>query len=95
MKIEKSANHSHFYTQDRVVYEMLTTGYSRLIRKLDFYYPNWTVLSDQAVIYLNTNHNHHPEYKPEISACVNHDAEDIKKHHEKPKKTMQMDLFSL
>ena len=61
MTIEKSLNHSHFFTQDRVVYEMLTTGKIRIVRKLDFYYPNWKVLSDQAVIYLNTNHVHHPE----------------------------------
>jgi hypothetical protein len=61
MKIEKSANHSHFFTQDREVFEMLTTGKTRLIRKLDFYYPNWKVLSEQAVIYLNADHVHHPE----------------------------------
>lgn len=65
MKIEKSLNHSHFFTQDRVVYEMLTNGETRTIRTLDFYYPNWKVLSDQAVIYLNTNHVHHPEVQHE------------------------------
>lgn len=65
MKIKKTENHSHFFTQDRIVYEMLTTGETRTIRKLEFYYPNWKVLSDQAVIYLNTNHVHHPEVTPE------------------------------
>lgn len=65
MKIEKSSNHSHFFTQDRVVYEILTSGETRTIRTLDFYYPNWKVLSDQAVIYLNTNHVHHPEVQHE------------------------------
>lgn len=86
MKIEKSPNHSHFFTQDRVVYEVLTTGETNKIRSLDFYYPNWETLSDQAVIYLNTHHEHHPEYK----------AENIPEPKpQKVQKPVQIELFSI
>ncbi len=62
MKIVKSLNHGHFCTLKRVVYETLTNGETRKVIELDHYYPNWNVLSDQQVLYLNSDHVHHPEY---------------------------------
>lgn len=87
MRIEKSANHSHFFTRDRVVYEMLTNGETRTIRQLDFYFPNWEILPENGVNYLNKHYEYYnkQENQPETQAI---------KQPEKQKPPLQMDLFS-
>lgn len=63
MKIEKSENHSYFFTKDRVVYEMLSNGKTRTIKTLTFYYPDWQILPEQGVTYLNKHHDHYKAHE--------------------------------
>lgn len=59
--IEKSINHSYFFTKDRVVYEKLSNGKTRTVKTLSFYYPDWDILSEEKVNYLNKHHEHYKE----------------------------------
>ncbi|WP_139262320.1 hypothetical protein [Flavobacterium degerlachei] len=61
MEIEKTANHSHFFTKDRVVYEKLSNGETITIKTLSFYYPDWDILSEEKISYLNKHHEHFKE----------------------------------
>lgn len=59
--IEKSINHGYFFTKDRVVYEKLSNGKTRTVKTLSFYYPDWDILSEEKVNYLNKHHEHYKE----------------------------------
>lgn len=54
--ITKSHNHSHFWTENRIVYESYNTIRGmrfRQIIELPFYYPNHLKLTDMMIQYLN------------------------------------------
>jgi hypothetical protein len=55
-------NHGHFFDQERIVYENLTTKKTIKVIELDLYYSNWTVLLHQKVPDLNKDHVHQPEH---------------------------------
>lgn len=65
MKIEKSPDHQSFFTKDRIVYEKRNTNRTRIIRQLDFHYPDHAFLTDEHVTYLNKHYEYHNKIKPE------------------------------
>lgn len=74
--ITKSQNHSHFWTENRIVYESYSTIRGMRFRQLvelPFYYPNHSKLTDLMVDYLNryiSMFSQHVEKKEETQQLI-------------------------
>lgn len=66
MIITKSPDHKSFYTKNRVVYEKRITNRTRIVRQLDFHYPDHEFLTDEHITYLNKHYEYYNKDKPEI-----------------------------
>ena len=59
MKIEKSPDHKNFFTKNRIVYEKRTHTVTRIVRQLNFSYPDHTFLTEEHISYLNKHYEYY------------------------------------
>ena len=73
--LTKSHNHSHFWTENKIVYESYNTIRGlrfRQIAVLWFFYPDHKKLTDPMIDYINKRFENQPELKEEISKAPEH-----------------------
>ncbi len=64
MIITKSPNHKNFSCKDRKIYETLSTGETKLVRELDFHFPNNENLPQGGIDYLNKHYEYYNKTAP-------------------------------